>query len=439
MFVKGNDGRASKKARDRQFANSKRCLVGLMLMITFAYYVWTDNYLNAIKHNFRKSTNRDQINSTPQIISAKNLERIATVLDGSVQLISIHVAKLVTKRSAPEYYDGIEAEFCAVDWKEYKQAPWKLPMYRDLLSRSENCRSGRIVVNLKELMEEVRGFDTRSSTRAGIKSLEPNFIFHESRCGSTLLANSIQYSNPDKNRVYTEAGPPLSALRICGENYEHCSTNVASTIFRDVIYLMGRVPSHSSESRLFFKMQAASAISIDIVQKTFPKAPWVFIYRDPVEVMVSHLNIPHMERAKCLQSRRHPPHRIKTYLDENNLSMKDMSQEEFCAMYLSSICQSILDIIQSSGSITTGKVLNYENVLGNFIELLPRHFQLILSSDEIRRMEFASTIYSKARDEDLKWTEDSQSKQDSASYEIHRASLDYLAFTYTQLETIKNN
>ena len=61
MFVKGNDGRASKKARDRQFANSKRCFVGLMLMITFAYYVWTDNDLIAIKHNnFRKSTNREQ-------------------------------------------------------------------------------------------------------------------------------------------------------------------------------------------------------------------------------------------------------------------------------------------------------------------------------------------------------------------------------------------
>jgi hypothetical protein len=441
IFVKGNDGRATIRARDQQYAHAlKTAGAGLLVLgLIFAFVGMDSANFNDMAQRKGRLGKREKINWTPEVVvSTKDLKRIAPILDGTVHLINIHVDKLVTTRSSPDYYDGIEAEFCAVDWKAYKEHPWKVPMYRDILNESLNCRSGRIVVNLKTLMEEVYLHDQRASTKARIKSLKPNFIFHESRCGSTLLANAIGYSNPKENRVYSEAGPPLTALKICGENYEHCSKDVASSVFRDVIYLMGRVPS-DNESVLFFKMQSMATASLDIiVQKTFPDAPWVFIYRDPEEVLVSHLDIPHKERAKCIQSRRHPPYRVVDFLEKSQLAMKTLSEEEYCAIYLSSICHSALDAIKLDES--NGKVLNYENILDKFMDdILPNHFGVALGSEEIRRMELAGTKYSKSRDEDASiWSGDSSLKHDSATDAIHKASNDYLAFSYIELEGIKS-
>lgn len=50
--------------------------------------------------------------------------------------------------------------------------------------------------------------------RDTVRSLEPSgFIFHESRVGSTLLANILASSEP--NLVYSEPHLPFLALRQC--------------------------------------------------------------------------------------------------------------------------------------------------------------------------------------------------------------------------------
>ena len=431
--VKGNDGKAIRKARDRLYAFVfvMTAAAGVLAIVTFAV-IGTDMVTFSDAKRKKQHGNFGRANWAPAVVSTKDAKGIRPILEGSVHLIEIHVAKLVTKKGT-DYYDGIEAEFCALDWNEYKNQPWKLPMYRDLLNKSSNCRSGRIVVNLKTLMEEVYRFDEQPSTKTKIRSLKPNFIFHESRCGSTLLANVLQYYDPKGVRVHSEAGPALTALRICGDNYEHCSENVARKIVRDVFYLMGRVPSLSGESRLFFKMQSSATANLNLVHKSFPDAPWVFVYRDPEEVLVSHLQIPHKERAKCLQSRRHPPHGVVEILEQSRLTAKDLSEEEYCAIYLSSICKNALEAVKLSKS--KGKLLNYENILDKFIyDILPNHFGMTVGSKEMKRIELAGSKYSKSRDEDSIWTEDSTFKHDSATDAIRQASDKYLAFSYVELE-----
>ena len=210
-------------------------------------------------------------------------------------------------------------------------------MYHDLIAKSEQCKIGRIVVNLKDLMQEVCQYDLQASSRSRVKHLDPNFIFHESRCGSTLLANVLTYSNPRENRVYSEAAPSFTALQVYGEKFEYCSPKTAESIFRDVIYLMGRVPIEE-ESCLFFKMQSTATLSLKIVRKAFPRAPWIFLYCNPEEVVVSHFQIVKNSKAKCLQSRQNPSSRVKQYLESSSLDLKVLSHEEYCAIYLPSVC-----------------------------------------------------------------------------------------------------
>jgi hypothetical protein len=363
--------------------------------------------------------------------------KLHPILEATVNLIDIHVTKLLTNGMSPIDYDDIDAEFCALDWNLYKSHPWKLPMYRDIVANSEGCRSGRIVVNLKSVIEQVRLYDQQqtSSARTIVKQLDPKFIFHESRCGSTLLANYLVYSSPEEVRLYSEAAPPLTALNICGQSFEFCSEKTAASIFHDVVYLMGRVRSEK-ESHLFFKLQSSATFSLDIVRKAFPVAPWVFLYRDPEEVMVSHLNIPKKSRAKCLQSRRNPPSRVRRYLESMKLDLGGLSHEEYCAIYLSMICKSAAEAIKTGGH---GKLLSYNhNLLDQLIDnVIPAHFGLPLSSKKEKLLHYTSQIYSKSRgNENLEWVEDSTAKHDIATDATRQASSFYLASSYLELEAL---
>jgi|AntRauTorckE5430_2_1112549.scaffolds.fasta_scaffold07902_1 hypothetical protein len=436
ISVKGNHGRATQKARTKQ-AQTYMITIFLIAVMTL-FLLGILGGTEVTKKPFSSSKKKSSLILASKPISTKNKSNIDPILKAEVHLINIHVSKLVTKKSSPTYYDGIEAEFCVIDWNLYNNDPWKNPLFRDLVSKSEGCKNARIVLNLKDLIEEVRRYDQRSSSKSTIKSLDPNFIFHESHCGSTLLANALAYSKPQEHRVYSESGPPISALRICGENLEYCTAETAETVFRDVVYLMSRVPSNSDESHLFFKMQSSATSSIQVLQNSFPKAPWVFVYRDPEEVMVSQLNIRHMDRAKCVQSKTHPPHRVRDFLDLTRRNVKDLSNEEYCALYLSSICNNALDAIQMNG--ISGKLLNYENLIEDFItDILPNEFGVNLDNEGVKRIEYASTMKSKSRDGGMTWVEDSAQKHDLATDAMHKASTDYLAFSYIQLEDARKN
>lgn len=61
-----------------------------------------------------------------------------------------------------------------------------------------------------------------------MRSLEPSgFIFHESRVGSTLLANILASSEP--NLVYSEPHLPFLALRQCrGYDTHHTALECAT-------------------------------------------------------------------------------------------------------------------------------------------------------------------------------------------------------------------
>jgi hypothetical protein len=50
---------------------------------------------------------------------------------------------------------------------------------------------------------------------------------------------------------------------------------------RLIIRAMGRSPD-GSRSRLFFKFQSSE--NIDAITNAFPEVPWVFLFREPVEV-----------------------------------------------------------------------------------------------------------------------------------------------------------
>jgi uncharacterized membrane protein len=81
-------------------------------------------------------------------------------------------------------------------------------MFRFLVSHSFcDKRKNQSIVDLATIAEKTRRSDAQSMDPTG-------FVFHESRVGSTLVANSLQSMNPAMNRVYSESDP-----------HKHCSEN----------------------------------------------------------------------------------------------------------------------------------------------------------------------------------------------------------------------
>lgn len=141
---------------------------------------------------------------------------------------------------------------CKLNFQKYTENPHLAPMFKDLVGMSQ-CQGGnRRREFLKTLLEEIKNNPDLPSSRV----VKPNgFVFHESRVGSTLVANFMA-SDPYA-LVFSESTPMASAILHCGS----CSHEYSIKLFRDVTTLMGRSPFHKY---LFFKFQSITVTNMNI-------------------------------------------------------------------------------------------------------------------------------------------------------------------------------
>jgi hypothetical protein len=108
-------------------------------------------------------------------------------------------------------------------------------MFRDLVSHSPDCGKHRNRVDLARVAQLAKKYDVGHD--GSVQSLQlSGVVFHESRCGSTLVANALMAMNPKENRVYSESAPPIAALHnICGETFARCPMEAAARMLQDVM------------------------------------------------------------------------------------------------------------------------------------------------------------------------------------------------------------
>lgn len=107
-------------------------------------------------------------------------------------------------------------------------------------------------------------------------------VFHMSRCGSTLAAQWLA-TLPD-SVVLSEPEPVDTLLQWRTPDGD------AETVHA-LLAALGQ-PRRESDRSLFLKTDCWHMVHIDRLLAAFPHTPWIFLYRDPVEVLVSHRKIP---------------------------------------------------------------------------------------------------------------------------------------------------
>ncbi len=115
------------------------------------------------------------------------------------------------------------------------------------------------------------------------RSVAPTaFIFHVSRCGSTLLTQMLATS--ERSIVMSE--PPVVDAFF---RYVHRQSqwSQASHFFRLLMATLGQ-RRNKLEQNFFVKFDSWHVPWIPFVREAFPETPIIFLYRDPSEVLASH-------------------------------------------------------------------------------------------------------------------------------------------------------
>jgi len=179
----------------------------------------------------------------------------------------------------------------------------------------------KVEFDFADLVRISRRYDQLSTTNVSHLK-QSGFVYHESRSGSTLAANMLTVANPSEWRVYSE---PIALLRAMkSKNTE---------LVKDVLYMLGRT-NNVEESHVFYKLKSVAARYMDAMPK---EVPWIFLYRDPEEVVSSHFHpTEHATSVVCLQERHNPHPMVVNIATEFNTSkdINTVTDETFCAARL---------------------------------------------------------------------------------------------------------
>jgi hypothetical protein len=183
---------------------------------------------------------------------------------------------------------AIDPSASEVVWADVGSKP--LQEWQFLFSLQTIAQSDGHLVTIRTPIEELA--DAREA--AGDSISPGGFIFHMSRCGSTLLGNVL--SGSPKHLVINQPGPLQDGFwtyltrgwtNLPTNNGEIGSSQDVSN-FQHLVHLILRRRS-PKPLQGFIKFRSWAVLFLPFIQRAFPDVPCVFLYRDPREVVASSI------------------------------------------------------------------------------------------------------------------------------------------------------
>ncbi|HEX9369048.1 MAG TPA: aspartyl/asparaginyl beta-hydroxylase domain-containing protein [Vicinamibacterales bacterium] len=163
-----------------------------------------------------------------------------------------------------------------VDWCDLGEDTFTEPFFTQTIER---CRRKSRPPSLRET--SIATLVDRLAAHPGVAPAA--FIFHTSRCGSTLVSQMA--AALPRTIVISEAPPIDDVLRAPAPEPERIEW------LRALVGALGQ-PRRGDERHLFVKFDAWHILNLTLVQRAFPGVPCLFLYRDPAAVVASQLLMP---------------------------------------------------------------------------------------------------------------------------------------------------
>lgn len=241
-------------------------------------------------------------------------------------------------------------------------------------------------------------------------------VFHASRCGSTLLAQML--AGLDSHLVLSEPGPLDSLLR---GHYRHDWEEGRQE--QAVIAMLSALAQSAGPParHLVVKLDAWNLFELPLIRRCFPDTPWIFLYRDPLEIAASHLNMPGMQM-------------IPGQLNPSPLNLADepvAPREAYIAHRLGRLLALAVEACREHG----GLAVSYEElpqVLGGRLRE-----RLRLTPEQVEQAMAVSQRNAKRPGE--AFVADSRDKRDSASALLRDSVARWAEVPYRALEALRRD
>ena len=244
-------------------------------------------------------------------------------------------------------------------------------------------------------------------------------IFHMSRSGSSLAAKLL--ASLPRAVVLSEAGPIDALVRSHLRAPEvPIKTRIDWLLW--VVSALGQWRT-GDEQHYFIKFDGRSTVHLPFVRQAFPGVPWIFLYRDPVEVMVSNLITPSAATIPGV-----------TGLDLPGLPLSEIgaiSLEEYTARVLGAICESASRSLPGE----LGKPIHYRQLPEAVWQVLPEHFGCPFTAEDAKRMRDVARL--NVKDPEQRFSDDSESKQREASPYVRELAERWIEPHYRKLEAAR--
>ena len=281
----------------------------------------------------------------------------------------------------------------------------------------------RVRAEHPERTERFTEFDTLIQLEQTFDSVAPTgFIFHSSRCGSTLLANACRAL---EGAIVLSEPPAVDKIiaRFITDVDEHGTKAKLYSIFlRSVVKALGQRRS-GNEQHLFVKFACCSVSQIERIQRIWPDVPWVFLYRDPVETIVSNVrNVPAWLKDQ--------DHRIlASIIATPTEAVAAMGIEELCARAVGSF-YAIANRVANDRAL----LLNYTQLSVAEMTNALNFFGVKPAAAEMETITRQSRTYSKSISGDRAFVADTEAKQRAASELVHEVTARWASEPYRLLE-----
>lgn len=288
----------------------------------------------------------------------------------------------------------------AVDWARFGQASLARSFYADSVAEAV-CRP------FNRVFRHSTAIDAFIDAAAEQPSAAPaGFVFHMSRCGSTLVAQML--GALDGTISLSEPGPLDAVVRFaCHRSDIPRARHVA--LLRAMVGALAR-PANGEE-RCFVKLDSWHILALPLFREAFPEVPWLYLFREPVEVLVS-------------QMRMRGYHTVPGLVPEGGhylVHAENVGPELQCAGIFAQYHAAAIEGLQGLGGIA----IDYSALPEAFEERIAPHFAIELSEAERRAVAARARQDSKAPDS--RFDADGPRKRHEASAAVRDAAALHLA------------
>jgi len=297
-------------------------------------------------------------------------------------------------------------------WMDMSRVSLTQPFFQQTVERAKAEKRHELFTEFDVLLQLEKQLDSVHPT---------GFIFHSSRCGSTLVANACRAITDSIVLSEANAIDKLIA-RFITDTDNAIKESLYSVFLRGVVHALAQHRT-GSEKHLFIKFACCSFAQIKRIKRIWPRVPSLFLYRDPVETIVSNLkDVP----PWLIDNDRRV---LASIVGASPGAVAEMSLEELCARTIGSLYLTAYNLANGNSML-----LNYNQLSVPVIASVLNFFKVSLSTEELEMIERTCGVYSKEVSGARAFVADADAKQELASDLVREMSDRWVSEPYRLLD-----